>query len=91
MCCPAALIKYRETGILRRLSVTPVPPSWLLAAQIVINLAIVVAGFIMLTVAGVAAFGLALPKNFLGFLLADLTHYNFFVRRGTLHRRDGQK
>ena len=69
---PRSLIKYRETGILRRLSVTPVPPSWLLAAQIVINLAMAVAGFIILTVAGVAAFGLELPKNFLGFLLAYL-------------------
>ncbi len=67
---PRSLIKYRETGILRRLSVTPVPPAWLLAAQIAINLAIVVAGLILLTMAGVAAFGLALPKNFLGFLLA---------------------
>ncbi len=72
MMLPRNLIKYRETGILRRLSVTPVPPSWLLAAQIVINLAIAVVGFIILTAAGVAAFGLELPKNFPGFLLADL-------------------
>jgi ABC-2 type transport system permease protein len=69
---PRNLIKYRETGILRRLSVTPVPPAWLLAAQIVINLAIVVAGLIILTAAGVAAFGLEIPKNFPAFLLADL-------------------
>jgi ABC-2 type transport system permease protein len=69
---PRSLIKYRETGILRRLSVTPVPPSWLLAAQIVINLAIVVVGFILLTAAGVTAFGLGFPKNFPAFLLADL-------------------
>jgi|SRR5271157_3029624 len=69
---PRNLIKYRETGILRRLSVTPVPPSWLLAAQIVINLAIAVIGIILLTVVGVAAFGLAIPKDLSGFLLADL-------------------
>jgi ABC-2 type transport system permease protein len=58
---PRSLIKYRETGILRRLSVTPVRPGWLLAAQIVINLAITVAGLIILTAAGVTAFGLELP------------------------------
>ena len=72
MVLPRNLIKYRETGILRRLSVTPVPPSWLLAAQVVINLAIIIVGFIILTAAGVTAFGLELPKNFLGFLLAYL-------------------
>jgi ABC-2 type transport system permease protein len=70
MVLPRNLIKYRETGILRRLSVTPVPPSWLLAAQVVINLAIVVVGFILLTVAGVTVFGLELPKNIPGFLFA---------------------
>lgn len=69
---PHNLIKYRETGILRRLSVTPVPPSWLLAAQILINLAITVIGIILLTAVGVAALGLAPPKNLPGFLLADL-------------------
>jgi len=69
---PRSLIKYRETGILRRLSVTPVPPGWLLAAQIVINLEIAVAGLIILTAAGVTAFGLEPPKNLLGFLLAYL-------------------
>ena len=58
--------------LLRRLSVTPVPPSWLLAAQIVINLAIIVVGFIRLTAVGVAAFGLELPENLPGFLLAYL-------------------
>ncbi len=69
---PRSLINYRETGILRRLSVTPVPPGWLLAAQIVINLAIAVVGFIILTTAGVTAFGLELPENVPGFLLAYL-------------------
>ena len=80
MMLPRSLIKYRETGILRRLSVTPVPPSWLLAAQIVINLAIAVAGLIILSAAGVIAFGLEPPKNILGFLLATvLTTASFFA------------
>src|SRR5664280_1688505 len=72
MVLPRNLIKYRETGILRRLSVTPVPPSWLLAAQVVINLAIIIVGFIILTAAGVTAFGLELPQNIPGFLLGYL-------------------
>jgi ABC-2 type transport system permease protein len=82
MIMPRSLIKYRETGILRRLSVTPVPPAWLLAAQIVINVAIAVAGFIILTAAGVAAFGLTLPKSFPAFLLADLLTVTAFFSMG---------
>jgi ABC-2 type transport system permease protein len=70
MVLPRNMIKYRETGILRRLSVTPVPPSWLLAAQIVINLAIAVIGIILLTAVGIAVFGLEPPRDILGFLLA---------------------
>jgi ABC-2 type transport system permease protein len=77
---PRNLIKYRETGILRRLSVTPVPPSWLLAAQIVINLAIALIGIILLTVVGITVFGLKPPQDFPGFLLAVfLTITSLFV------------
>jgi ABC-2 type transport system permease protein len=77
---PLSLIKYRETGILRRLSVTPVPPSWLLAAQIVINLVIAIAGLVLLTIVGILAFGLRLPQNLLGFSVAYLlTVTSFFA------------
>jgi ABC-2 type transport system permease protein len=66
---PQSLIQYRQSGVLRRLSVTPMPPAWLLGAQVVINLALVLAGFILLTAAGVVFFSLELPKNIPGFLL----------------------
>src|SRR5674476_1457781 len=39
---PRALVTYRELGILRRLSTTPLPPSWVLAAQLVINFVLAV-------------------------------------------------
>jgi len=69
---PRALVTYRELGILRRLSTTPLPPSWVLAAQLVINFVLAVWALIILVVAGAAAFGAAAPKSLAGFALAFL-------------------
>ena len=60
---PAALVSYRDQGILRRLSTTPVPPSWMLAAQLVINFCIVMASLLIVIVVSITAFGLGVPKN----------------------------
>jgi len=67
---PVHLATYREQGILRRMSTTPVPPSWMLAAQVIINLALAVVALGILVVAGTAGFGLGAPKSPGGFALA---------------------
>ncbi len=67
---PTHLASYREQGILRRLSTTPVPRSWMLAAQVIINLALAVVAFAILAVAGMVAFGLGAPRQPGGFTLA---------------------
>lgn len=54
---PVPLASYREQGILRRLQATPVPPSWLLAAQLVIQLCLAVAGLVTVFAVSGAAFG----------------------------------
>ena len=69
---PRALVTYRELGILRRLSTTPLPPSWVLAAQLVINFVFALWALIILIVVGVAAFGAAAPRSLAGFALAFL-------------------
>ncbi len=69
---PRALVTYRELGILRRLSTTPLPPSWVLAAQLVINFVLAAWALVILVVVGAAAFGAAAPKSPAGFALAFL-------------------
>jgi len=69
---PIPLVSYRELGVLRRLSTTPVPPSWLLAAQVVVQLCIALAGLAIVNFASVAAFGAPVPKSPGGLALSCL-------------------
>jgi ABC-2 type transport system permease protein len=67
---PQQLTAYRQQGVLRRMSTTPVPPSWLLAAQTTVSLILAVIGIGILLGAGAGAYGLALPHDAGGYLLA---------------------
>lgn len=67
---PAVLAGYRERGILRRLNATPVGAGRLLGAQLTVNLAVAAAATAGLLIAGYAGFGVALPRQPAGFLLA---------------------
>jgi ABC-2 type transport system permease protein len=67
---PAILAGYRERGVLRRMSTTPVPPGMLLAAQVLTGLlSALVAGALVLGV-GRVAFNVALPRQLAGFAVA---------------------
>jgi ABC-2 type transport system permease protein len=67
---PTHLAEYRQQGILRRMGTTPVPPAWMLAAQVAINLALAIAGLVVLVLAGTVGFGLGAPRQPGGFTLA---------------------
>lgn len=69
---PPTLASYREKGILRRLSTTPVPPSRLLAAQAVIYAGMAFVVSVVLLVVAVAAYGVELPHQLPGFVLSWL-------------------
>jgi ABC-2 type transport system permease protein len=67
---PVRLVKYREQGVLRRLSTTPADPSALLIAQLLINIVVAVAGLVLLIVVGALAFQVPLPQDPVGFIAA---------------------
>lgn len=67
---PQQLATYRQQGVLRRMSTTPVPPSWLLAAQTTVSLILAAIGIGILLGAGAGAYGLALPHDAGGYLVS---------------------
>jgi len=67
---PPVLGSYRERGVLRRMSTTPVPPSRLLAAQVMINVVVAAITTVLVLIIGRAAFDVGLPRQAGGFLLA---------------------
>ncbi|MEU2069875.1 ABC transporter permease [Streptomyces anulatus] len=69
---PPILSAYRERGILRRMSATPVRPSALLGAQILLHGAACLASALLVTTVGRIAYGVALPEHLPGYLLALL-------------------
>lgn len=69
---PAALATYRERGVLRRLSTTPVRPVALLAAQMLMNLLTAAVAVVLVLALGRLAFSVALPRQPIAFVLALL-------------------
>jgi ABC-2 type transport system permease protein len=70
MTLPQQLSAYRRQGVLRRMSTTPVHPSWVLAAQTAVSVLMAVIGLTILLGAGAGAYGLALPHDAGGYLVS---------------------
>ena len=60
---PSAVVLYRETGVLRRLSTTPTSPGALLLAQLVVHLVAVLTATAALAVTALTVVGLPVPAS----------------------------
>ena len=69
---PPTLAGYREKGILRRLSTTPVGASRVLAAQLAVNLATAAIAMVAILAVARLAYHVPLPQQGVGFLAAVL-------------------
>jgi ABC-2 type transport system permease protein len=67
---PSTLATYRERGILRRLSTTPVRPRDLLIAQVVVQSLVLLTSAVLVILIGRIAFGVGLPGNPVAFVAA---------------------
>ncbi|MET9828428.1 ABC transporter permease [Streptomyces sp. NPDC006385] len=67
---PAGLTGYREQGILRRMSTTPVRPSALLSAQMLVHALAAVLSALLALAVGRLAYDVRLPGQPYGYLLA---------------------
>jgi len=69
---PIPIVSQRENRFLRRLSTTPVSPSWLLAAQVAVNLLLALVAIVMIVVGDSVFFGVDAPQQVAGFILSVL-------------------
>jgi ABC-2 type transport system permease protein len=67
---PTTLATYRERGVLRRLRATPATPRALLGAQLLLVGGATVAATVLLVLVASIGFGVAVPRNLAGFVIA---------------------
>lgn len=76
---PVSFATFREKGVLRRLSATPMRPQALVVAHLVINVAVTIAGVVLALVVAQLAFGVVRPEQLgvvlLVFVLAMLAMF----------------
>src|SRR6185295_279930 len=81
---PGRLVKYREKGVLRRMSTTPANPWSLLTAQLLVNMAVAVVSLVVLIVVGNVVFQIPVPRDPIGFTAAFMLGMSALFSLGLL-------
>ena len=81
---PARLVKYREKGVLRRMSTTPANPWALLTAQLLVNMGVAVVSLAVLIAVGNVVLQIPLPQDPIGFAAAFLLGMSALFALGLL-------
>lgn len=81
---PTYIATYREKGVLKRLSTTPVSPIMLITAQLLTQLAAAVTALVLLMVIGTTAFGIPVPNHPVDFILTFLLGLSALFTLGLL-------
>jgi ABC-2 type transport system ATP-binding protein len=69
---PLPLTSYRELGVLRRMATTPVPPAWLMGAEMIVNLAMFMIATSLVLLGATTVFGAHLSINPVGLVVSLL-------------------
>ncbi len=81
---PGVVATYRENGVLRRMSTTPVHPATVLVAQLLVALSAAVAAAVLLIIAGRLVLDVPPPQNPLGFIVAFVIGFGALLAIGML-------
>lgn len=89
MAVTITLATYRENGILRRLSTTPVSSLMVMGAQVLVVFCMTALGVLLLVIAGALFYGVRSPGNFFsilaGFVLCCLSFFSIgFILAGIM-------
>lgn len=79
---PVAMLTLRDTGALRRLSLTPLRRSTFMAASLTVHFAVGITGMLTALALGIVVFGVAMPSNVPGVLAVCLIGLSAFLAVG---------